>query len=65
MALIFLMLSSNACLVHTNSECSKPVLRDCQLNNVEVLRGLIDIQIRAALENVPGIAISDIIDTLF
>ena len=55
-ALIFLMLSAVAHLVHTNNEC-KTMLCDCQLSNVEVLKQLVDVQIRAALANVPGITI--------
>ena len=60
MAFIFLMLTV-VDFVHANTQC-KPTLCNCHLNNVEVLEQLVDIRIRAALANIPGIII---MDTLF
>jgi hypothetical protein len=57
-ALIFLMLSITAVdLTHANIRCTEPTQGNCNLNNVEVLEQLIDLRVRAALANIPGIAI--------
>lgn len=54
-ALIFHVLSIVAVLVHTDNQCTITPSCNCHLNNVEILDQLIDIKIRAALTNVPGI----------
>ena len=52
-ALIFLVLTV-VDFVHADTQC-KPTLCNCYLNNVEVLEQLVDIRIRTALANIPGI----------
>ena len=54
-ALIFLMLSTVPILVHSNGQCKTTSSCNCHLNNFDLLEQFVDVKIKAALANIPGI----------